>query len=71
MTTQTETRTRMLTPAELAYYAEKGYLVLPGLLSQADLAPARAAMTAKVDQIAAELMRDGLVNDPLVGDFQG
>jgi phytanoyl-CoA hydroxylase len=46
-------------------YQRDGYLVLPRLLDDADLAPAREAMTQKVDAIADELYRDGLIADRL------
>lgn len=46
-------------------YRRDGYLVIPGLLDDADLAPAREAMTQKVDLIAEELYRDGLITDRL------
>lgn len=46
-------------------YQHDGYVVLPRLLTDADLAPAREAMTQKVDMIADELFRDGLIGDRL------
>lgn len=69
MTAETETPARTLTPDELAFYDEKGYLALPGLLNEADLAPARAAMSEKVERIAADLLRDGLISDPLADEL--
>jgi ectoine hydroxylase-related dioxygenase (phytanoyl-CoA dioxygenase family) len=54
-----------LTPEQLAFYDKEGYLVLPGLLDAADLAPARAAMEQKVEWIADELLREGLIADRL------
>jgi ectoine hydroxylase-related dioxygenase (phytanoyl-CoA dioxygenase family) len=52
-----------LTDAGLAFYDLEGYLVLPNLLDDEDMAPAREAMQQKVDLIANDLFTDGLVND--------
>lgn len=52
-----------LTPEQIRFYDREGYLVLPRLLTDADLAPARAAMEHKVDLIADELYADGLVTN--------
>lgn len=57
-----------LTPQQVEFYRKEGYLVLPGLLTDADLAPARAAMAEKVSEIAADLDRDGLVPDTRDGE---
>jgi phytanoyl-CoA hydroxylase len=46
-------------------YDQDGYIVLDKLLSADELQPARQAMTHKVDLIAAELLRDGLITDTL------
>ena len=54
-----------LTPEQAAFYEQEGYLVLPGLLDEADMAPARQAMQQKVDLIAEDLFRDGLIGDRL------
>lgn len=51
----------LLTDAQKAFYDREGYLILDQLLSDAELEPARAAMRAKVDDIAAALLRDGKV----------
>jgi len=53
-----------LTPAQVAAYEQEGYLVLPDLLDDEDLAPARAAMMQKVDEMAADLLAAGLIADP-------
>ena len=50
---------------QIAFYEREGYLVLPELLDDAAMAPARAAMSDKVSQIARDLLRDGLIADPL------
>lgn len=55
--------TGKLSEAQVAFYNREGYLVLPRWLTDEDLAPAREAMMEKVDQIAAELYRDGLITD--------
>jgi ectoine hydroxylase-related dioxygenase (phytanoyl-CoA dioxygenase family) len=48
-----------------ARYDEDGYVMLPALLNEEDLAPARAAMMQKVDMIARELLAAGLIADTL------
>ena len=58
-----------LSPAEqVAIYDAEGYLVIPGLLDAGDLSAAQAALTEKVDMIAAELLEAGLISDPLAGE---
>ena len=52
-----------LTREQVARYDVEGYLVLPHLLDERDMAPACAAMMAKVDMIADELYADGLIDD--------
>jgi hypothetical protein len=52
-----------LTAEQTRFYDEEGYLVLPELLTDADMAPARAAMMQRVEEIAQELYRDGLITD--------
>ena len=54
-----------LTEAQVAQYEREGYLVLPHLLNDDDLAPARAAMMEKVSQIADQLYAEGLIRDKL------
>jgi phytanoyl-CoA hydroxylase len=51
-----------LTRQQVADYDEFGYVVLPDLLSEADMAPVRAAMTEKVDMIAVDLLGAGLID---------
>lgn len=58
-------RSGSLSPEQLQFYETEGYLVLPGLLDDEDLAPAREAMTQKIDLIAEELYAAGLVADRL------
>ena len=53
---------------QLDFYNREGYLVLPGLLNEEDLAPAREAMQDKVEMIARELVRNGLIVDPLANE---
>lgn len=55
-----------LTPEQVQRYDTDGYLVLPDLLDDTDMTPVRAALTEKVDMIAADLMQAGLIDDPLV-----
>lgn len=52
-----------LTESQLEQYDTQGYLVLENFLSEEDMAPAREAMTQKVDLIAGELLADGLITD--------
>jgi phytanoyl-CoA hydroxylase len=54
-----------LSTNQVGEYDEQGYLVLPGLLSEQDLVPARGAMMDKVDQIAKALFDAGLIADLL------
>lgn len=54
-----------LTAEQVEQYDTEGYLVLPGLLDEEDMAPVRAALTEKVDRIAASLVETGLIDDPL------
>jgi ectoine hydroxylase-related dioxygenase (phytanoyl-CoA dioxygenase family) len=60
--------TGKLTPDQLSFYDQEGYLVLPGLLDEADMAPVREAMQQKVEQIAQELYQDGLIADLFTGE---
>src|SRR5882762_9846308 len=62
---QTTIQRGSLTDEQNAFYNQQGYLVLPNLLSDEELAPAREAMSQKVNFIADELFRDGLVADKL------
>lgn len=57
-----------LTAAQVADYDTEGFLILTGLLDDAAMAPVRAAMTSKVDMIAGDLVRSGLIPDPLVDE---
>jgi phytanoyl-CoA hydroxylase len=54
-----------LTNEQKGFYESEGYLVLDRLLDDADLAPAREAMSQKVDRIANELFADGVIADKL------
>lgn len=57
-----------LTPTQVEFYRAEGYLVLPGLLTDRDMTPAREAMTEKVSEIAAGLYGDGLIADTHAGE---
>src|SRR5687768_13696060 len=48
---------------QIDFYREEGYLVLPDLLNDADMAPVRAAMMDKVSMIADALYADGIITD--------
>jgi phytanoyl-CoA hydroxylase len=54
-----------LTAAQVEFYETEGYLLIPHLLSDSDLAPAREAMEQKVSMIADELLAGGLITDKL------
>lgn len=60
-----KTASGSLSKEQIDLYNEQGYLVLPRLLSDEELAPAREAMNEKVSRIADELLRDGLIKDKL------
>lgn len=66
MTTEQATRTRgSLTEDQLSAYDREGFLVLPHLLDDRDMAPAREAMMHKVNLIADELFMANLIVDTL------
>jgi phytanoyl-CoA hydroxylase len=48
---------------QIAFYQDEGYLVLPNLLNDAEMAPVRTAMMQKVSMIADGLFGDGLITD--------
>ena len=52
---------------QLQFYEREGYLVLPNLLDDRDMAPARDAMMQKVDGMADDLFTAGRVRDKLQG----
>jgi ectoine hydroxylase-related dioxygenase (phytanoyl-CoA dioxygenase family) len=54
-----------LSAEQVAFYDREGYLVLEGLLNADDMAPCREALAERVDEIAQELARDGLITDLL------
>lgn len=54
-----------LSKEQVDFYNTEGYLVIPNLLQEEDLAQAIEAMTTKVSQIAEELMLAGLIHDQL------
>ena len=54
-----------LTAEQVREYDDQGFLVVPDLLSEGDMSPVRAAMTEKVDAIAADLLKAGLIDDVL------
>jgi ectoine hydroxylase-related dioxygenase (phytanoyl-CoA dioxygenase family) len=54
-----------LTAAQLEYYDREGYLILPELVTDAEMEPPRQAMMQTVAQIANELFADGLIKDKL------
>ena len=57
-----------LDDATKAFYDREGYAILPALLSDAELEPARQAMRIKVDQIADDLYADGLITNTYVDE---
>lgn len=54
-----------LSPDQVDAYNEEGYIILESLLTDEEMAPAREAMTQKVDEIAAKMLEDGKVADLL------
>lgn len=62
-----ESRSGSLTQNQIDFYNEEGYLILPRLLSHDELAPAREAMTEKVNRIADDLYEAKLITDKLEG----
>jgi phytanoyl-CoA hydroxylase len=54
-----------LTAAQVEFYETEGYLLIPHLLTDYDLAPAQEAMEYKVSVIADSLLADGLITDKL------
>lgn len=58
----------VLTTEQVEKYDEEGYLVVPGLLDESDMAPVRAALTEKVSMIADDLVTEGLIDDPLTDE---
>ena len=58
--------TREVLPKEqLDFYNDQGYLVIPGLLTEEDMAAPKQAINQKVSYIADELFQAGLVTDKL------
>lgn len=54
-----------LTPEQIEFYDREGYVVLERLLNDEDMVPFRKSVNARVDEIADELFRLGLVADKL------
>ncbi len=52
-----------LTAEQIRFYDEEGYLVLPNLLTEEDMAGVKASMSNRVDEIAQDLYAAGLVAD--------
>ena len=57
--------TGSLSPEQVAFYREEGYLVLREFLSQDDLVPVKRAMCDKVSEIADRLFEAGKIADRL------
>jgi ectoine hydroxylase-related dioxygenase (phytanoyl-CoA dioxygenase family) len=60
-----DNQNRGLSAEQVEFYNTEGYLLLPRLLDENDMAPARAAMEEKVDEIAEGLYADGLISDKM------
>ncbi|BBH20716.1 SnoK protein [Paenibacillus baekrokdamisoli] len=54
-----------LSKEQIDFYKEEGYIVLPNLLNESDIAGVKEAMNQKVSQIAEELMKSSLIEDKL------
>ncbi|MDF2960809.1 MAG: phytanoyl-CoA dioxygenase [Paenibacillus sp.] len=52
-----------LSPEQMTFYNEEGYLVLPELLTEEEMEAPKQAMKAKVSEIADELYEAGLITD--------
>lgn len=52
-----------LTEEQVRFYNEEGYLLLPDLLNEDDLAAVQAEMNGKVEKIAQDLLANGLISD--------
>ena len=63
MTVHGKTARGSLTDEQIDFYDREGYLVLPHLVNEDDLASVRQAMQQKVDMIADALWADGLIDD--------
>jgi phytanoyl-CoA hydroxylase len=56
-----------LSAEQVEFFDREGYLILPDLLTGADLAPAIAALSRKVDEIANAMLKAGEITDTLAG----
>jgi len=54
-----------LSPGQIAFYDDEGYVVLERLLDGEDMRPFRESVNQRVDQIANDLVQAGLVTDTL------
>ncbi len=54
-----------LSREQVEFYETEGYLVIPDLLNEQDMAATRQAMEEKVSMIADELYAEGLISDKL------
>lgn len=57
----------LLSTEQVDFYNREGYLLLPDLLNEDDLAAVKAEMNAKVEQIAQDLLANGLITDTRAG----
>jgi hypothetical protein len=57
--------TGSLTEEQMRDYDREGFIVVPGLVSQEDMAPIREAIHQKVSQIADDLLANGMISDKL------
>ena len=62
---QLTTLTGSLTAEQVAFYDREGYLILPHLLHEDDMAGAIQAMQDKVDEIADKIFAEGIISDKL------
>ncbi len=54
-----------LTPEQIAFYDEEGYVVLERLLDDEGMRPFRESVNHRVDEIANDLLQAGKITDPL------
>src|ERR1700721_910235 len=57
------TNSGSLSEMQMQEYNREGYLVLPNLVRQEDMAPVRKAIQIKVSRIADEMAADGLISN--------
>jgi ectoine hydroxylase-related dioxygenase (phytanoyl-CoA dioxygenase family) len=65
---QDTARAGSLSRDQVEFYAREGYLVLPRLLDENDLEPIKRALSDKVDEIAAKMVKAGKLTETYAGE---